>query len=217
MLRNPNDKDRISREVIELRREADTEKFTPWRALTIKDLIGETGDEPELERVIHAVSLRDDQYDTTYFKIALRRRHLFQLFLLLLLGIGLCVLLSVLGKLPEPFDHPKKVALVLLFGALGAIVSVSQGLLAPNVSAKIPAQQIGSFVIWMRPAIGAVLALVALIVLFGNDKFQILHWNSDHLGVVLVFAFVAGFSERFIVGAIERIAGAADTNGVTKK
>jgi hypothetical protein len=100
---------------------------------------------------------------------------------------------------------------------LALSVSVSQGLLAPNVSAKIPAQQIGSFVIWMRPAIGAVLALVALIVLFGNEKFQILHWNSEHLGVVLAFAFIAGFSERFIVGAIERIAGEVDTNGGTKK
>jgi hypothetical protein len=219
MLTNPNDKDRISRAAIVLRREVESEKFSAWRSHAIKDLIGEPGAEPEPKRVIEALSLRDDQNNTTYFKIALRRRHLFQLFWLLLLFIGLCLLLSFLGKMPEPFNEPMKVTTVLLFGALGAIVSVSQGLLATNASAKIPAQQIGSVAVWMRPPIGATLALVALIVLYGNEKFEIFQnkWDWKHLGVILAFAFIAGFSERFVVGAIERIAGAADTNGDAKK
>jgi hypothetical protein len=70
------------------------------------------------------------------------------------------------------------------------------------------------------PPIGAALALVALIVLYGNERFEIFakdRWDWKHVGVILPFAFIAGFSERFVVGAIERIAGAADTNGDTKK
>jgi hypothetical protein len=51
-------------------------------------------------------------------------------------------------------------ATVILAGILGAGVSVAQSLLSTDVSAKIPAQQIGSFLVWMRPAIGAAAALV---------------------------------------------------------
>jgi hypothetical protein len=212
MRTNPNDKDRISRAAIALRREAESEKITAWRSHAIKDLIGEPGGEPEPKRVIDAVSLRDDQNNTTYFKIALRRRHLFRLFCLLLLGIGLCLLLTFLKKLPPPFTEAKLVVAVILFGALGAAVSVSQGLLATELSAKIPAQQIGEFVVWMRPAIGATLALVMLIILYANEKLRIFGWDTNHVGVILAFAFVGGFSERFVVGAIERISGAADSS-----
>jgi hypothetical protein len=92
-----------------------------------------------------------------------------------------------------------------LFGVLGACLSVAPGLLAANVSNKIPAQQIGSFVVWMRPAIGAAAALIALVLLHANETFKIFNWKVDQTGLTIAIAFVAGYSERFIVGAIERI------------
>jgi hypothetical protein len=210
ILTNPNDEGGLSRAAIVLRREV--KKITSWRSNAIQDLISEPTGKLEPERVIDALWLRDEEFNTNYFKISLRRRHLFHLFLLLLLGIGLCLLLTFLKKLPAPFTETKLVAAVILFGALGAVVSVSQGLLATQVSAKIPAQQIGSFVVWMRPAIGATLALVALVILYANENFKIFGWDTKHVGVILVFAFVAGFSERFIVGAIERILEPADSS-----
>lgn len=214
MLANPADSDKIARVAIVLRREA--EKVSGWRSDAIKDLI--CGPQGELltsltaqpERVLDALGLRDDQFNTTYFKILLRRRHLFHLFLLLFLSLLICLLLSILGQLPEPFADPKLVAAVLLFGALGAGVSVSQGLLAPEISAKIPAQQIGAFVVWMRPAIGATAALMALVILNANDAFKFFAWKTTHPGVIIAIAFVAGYSERFIVGAVERISNAVD-------
>src|SRR5262249_6429758 len=151
-------------------------------------------------------------FNTTYFKILLRRRQLFYLFLLLLLGVIIALLLSIFGEMPKTFADWHLVAAVVLFGALGAGVSVSQGLLVADISAKIPAQQIGAFVVWMRPAIGATLALVALAILHANEKFQIWTWSWEHPGIVLVIAFVAGFSERFVVGAVERISKAIDSS-----
>jgi hypothetical protein len=107
-------------------------------------------DEPEKACVIAALDLRDDRYHTNYFKILMRRRHLFQLFLILWISITLCLILSYFKFLPPPLNGTKLVAAVVLFGVLGACLSVAQGLLAANVSNKIPAQQIGSFVVWMR-------------------------------------------------------------------
>lgn len=213
LLSKPNNEGGIARAATMLRSEAE-KKITGWRSSAIKNLLGEPTGELESERVIEALWLRDDYFNTDYFKISLRRRHLFQLFLLLLLGIALCLLLSFLGKLPEPFIETRRVAAVILFGALGAVVSVSQGLLTTQGSAKIPAQQIGSVVVWMRPAIGAALALVALIILHANNGVTILSekWNTNHIGVILVFAFIAGYSERFVVGAIERISEAVDSS-----
>jgi uncharacterized membrane protein len=214
-----SDDPEVERAAIALWREAN--KVTGWRAKAIGDLICSPKGEllPELrarpipaesrERVISAVALRDDEFHTTYFKILLRRRHLFQLFLFLWLGVALCLLLSVSKVLPAPFDDPQQVAAVILFGALGAGLSVGQGLLAADVSARIPAQLIGSFVVWMRPGIGAVAALTALALLHANKTLQVLGSYTSEPGVVLAVAFAAGFSERFIVGAIERISQAS--------
>ncbi len=39
-----------------------------------------------------------------------------------------------------------------------------------------------------------------------NTSLKIFHWDTSSPAVVNIVAFVAGFSERFITGAIERIA-----------
>ena len=220
MRTNPNDKDSISGAAIMLRREAET--ITGWRSNAIKDLLSEPTDELEPKRVIDALSLRDDQINTTKFKILLRRRHLVHLFVLLLIGILFCLSLSFLNRLPVLLNGTKMVAAILLFGALGGAVSVSRGLLATQVSAKTPSQQIGLSEVLMRPAIGATLALVALIILHANTKIKIFGLldldkldtsdRSLYTGVILLFAFVAGYSERFILGAIERISQDVDSS-----
>jgi ADP-ribose pyrophosphatase YjhB (NUDIX family) len=212
ILANSRDPDRISRAAISLRREAKN-KVSGWRSKAIDDLICTPDGEllPSLQtdtnRVIDAVALRDDYTQTQYHRISLRRRHLRQLFFVLLLGLGACLLLSFLGKLPEPFPTTKLVVAAILFGVLGAAVSVSIDLLTTDVSTKVPSQQLGAFAVWMRPVIGATAALMALVLLYVNQNFQVfgLGLDTKNAGVVIAIAFAAGFSERFIVGAIERL------------
>jgi hypothetical protein len=62
----------------------------------------------------------------------------------------------------------------------------------------------------MRPAIGAAAALVAIALLEAGQELKFLQDDvlKGVLGnpaAILVIAFVAGFSERFITGAIDRI------------
>ena len=98
-----------------------------------------------------------------------------------------------------------------MFGIVGATLSVARGLLRTDLSAKIPAQQIGAFVIWMRPAIGAAAALISFVLL--NAKvISLFNWNPSDPTIVFAVATLSGFSERFIVGAIEKI-GDGDSKG----
>jgi hypothetical protein len=222
MLLDPDDPDALQRAAIQLR--CDLERVSGRRARAITDLICDAKGElrtdiysdPLRSRVIDALAVRDDQHETDYFKIMLRRRHLFLLFVLLLLGIGTCLALSAVGALPAPFDRFGLMVGVVLFGVLGAALSVARGLLVADISAKIPAQQIGAFMIWMRPAIGAAAALIAFVLL--NAKvFKMFDWDHESPTIIYTVAIVAGFSERFIVGAIERIADGDESDSGKKK
>lgn len=218
LLLNSRIPDELQLAAIQLRREA--AKLSGWRAKAIRDLICDEQGELRTDisaghsrmRVINAVALRDDQFQTDYFKILLRRRHLLLLFLLLLAGIAASLLLSSLDILPHPFDNVDLMAGVMLFGVMGAALSVARGLLAADVSAKIPAQQLGSFVVWMRPAIGATAALISFV--FLNAKaIRLFDWDPTSPTIAYTVAIVSGFSERFIVGAIEAIATDKDESG----
>lgn len=185
-------------------------KITGWRAEAIKDLICKDGKVNEAlagepARVIEALALRDEHLHTQYFKIELRRKHLQQLCAALGIGILLCVWLSFREKLPKPFGELGYVIPALLFGALGAALSVSRSLLLRDVSAKIPMQRLGAFAIWVRPMIGAVSALAALAFLYANEQLKIFAWKATDPAVIVVICFVAGFCERFIVGAIDKL------------
>jgi hypothetical protein len=192
------------------------DKVTGWRAKAISDLICDKDgalrkiDSPsDIFRVVDAVGLRDDHFNNSYFKILVRRRHLVVLLLILFLTVLFCLFMwppVVNTLLPQELQGPLGFATVILAGILGAGVSVVQSLLGTDVSAKIPAQQIGSFLVWMRPVIGAAAALVAIALLGAGKEFKFLHEDLfKNPAAILVIAFVAGFSERFITGAIERI------------
>ena len=111
LLLNPRVPGGLQLVAIQLRHELN--KVSGWRRKTIKDLICDKKGKlrtdifsgPSRMRVIYALSLRDDQFQTNYFKILLRRRSLFWLFFLLLAGIATSLLLSGLDVLPHPFNQ----------------------------------------------------------------------------------------------------------------
>jgi hypothetical protein len=211
MLANSVDFKMARRTAARLRREM--EKATGWRARAIIDLICDKEgklrnieSQSEIIRVADAVGLRDDLHTTTYFKIALRRRHLVNLFLLLLCAILGCLLTWPVDLLPNRGDR-LGLATIIFTGMLGAGVSVALSLMSTDAAQKIPAQQIGSFLVWMRPAIGAATALAATALLGAGKAFNVFSADLvNNSAAVLTVAFAAGFSERFITSAIERIA-----------
>jgi hypothetical protein len=211
ILSNPKNPERIKRVAITLRREAD--KITGWRAKAIDDLMAEPKGAPApadaRESVIDAVALRDDFSQNTWFKILLRRRHLSNLFVILWSAIVLFWVLSWLHILPDFLGDVSQVSVVILFGVLGAAVSVAQSLVAKDVSERIPTQQVGALVIWTRPGIGAAAALAVFAMLHANEHFAFLGPYTTKPAVIAVFSFLAGYSERFIIGALDRLSQSA--------
>jgi hypothetical protein len=215
LLADPNNSGALEDALTGLRREV--EKITGWRAKAITDLIGTPENKlvsaPFTERTraqaIAAIAYRDEYFQTDYFKILLRHQHLKLLSALLWSTIGIILILSHCDILPPPLDQTKLVAGVILFGAMGAVLSVARSLLAADLSAKIPAQKMGAFVIWMRPGIGAAAALISFVLLQAK-VFRLFDLEPDKPTTIFAIAIAAGFSERFIVGAIERMAEAKD-------
>ena len=202
-----------------LLKEATSGKVLDWRAEAVIALIsqneGKTLDENVVKQpmlLVQALAIRDDQFETNYFKIALRQRHLIRVAVLLVGCIAGTLGLSCWGVLPAPLNSFPLLLAVVLFGAMGAALSVARSLLKTDVAARIPAQKLGAFVVWMRPVIGAAAALVAC-VLLNVPGFHIFNGNSGDPIVVLAVATISGFSERFIVGAIEDIAKDKDGSG----
>ncbi len=68
----------------------------------------------------------------------------------------------------------------------------------------------------MRPAIGAAAALISFV--FLNAKaIRLFDWDPTSPTIIFTVAIVSGFSERYIVGAIERIAESEDKSDGDKK
>jgi hypothetical protein len=222
MLEDPVDAAGAESTAATLRREA--EKLGGRRSRAMVDLLcddkgalrGNLKD--DRTRIIEAAALRDDYYDTQYYRLELRRRHLISLFCVLLLALITLVVLSYWGKI-ELFHGggtgkgtPDRLVTVILFGILGAALSVAHTVVASDINTKVTLQQVGSFMVWMRPAIGATAAVVAYTLLLANDYLKVFnHGFAADFTVVAVIALVAGFSERFIVGALNRVADSQGT------
>ncbi|CAN5393604.1 hypothetical protein BH10PSE6_BH10PSE6_07920 [soil metagenome] len=165
-------------------------------------------------RIVKAAELLDDHFDTQYYRIELRRRQLVSLFcalcgaLLVLIALAYCGRIDLFLPSNAPVGGtPDRLVAVILLGVLGASLSIAQTIMASDLTAKITAQRVVSFVVWMRPAIGATTAVVAYVLLLANQKMKVF-FNGEfgtEFTVVAVVAIVAGFSERFITGALDRV------------
>jgi hypothetical protein len=214
MLLLPNNQQDPETVAKELLRETEA-KLTGWRAKAITDLIsngeGEAKEELDWETVVHALKIRDDQFATDYFKLVLRRHHLETIIAVLVA----CVLAALL-VLSFPLNNITLLLAVLLFGAIGASLSVARGLMKADLSAKIPAQKVASFVILVRPFVGAAAALVSFLLLQAK-AIRIFDLDFTDPAVILSIATVSGFSERFIIGAIGKIEDGGEAGGKKKE
>lgn len=195
-----------------LRHEAD-KKLNKWRQKATFEIIGHPDFAsnsqtavPNKENVFLATFLRDEHFNNTYHKISLRRANLFKLFFVLIFGVIALPILTKYSFLSDKIGDWKTVVAIELFGILGASLSVALTLTRRSIDSKIPDQVIGSFVTWMRPAIGAIAAVAAYIFLqtgiVDNIVGPVLKGSNEGM---LAVAFVAGFSERIIMRMVESV------------
>jgi uncharacterized membrane protein len=165
------------------------------------------GDRALLEQVVaESLFLLGERSNNVYHRVRLVRKQLQYLIvvggLLLLATLFLAVGSPALD--PEDFGLPRLLA-VALFGGLGAVVSAVHQLSRVG-QAKIPESTLHGIVTSGRPLIGALSALF-LYALLKSGVVSLIAADEVNLAAALVFAFVSGFSERFVVQTVGAVAG----------
>jgi hypothetical protein len=156
----------------------------------------------EQRELYQATLVKNGQFNNLYHKIRVRGRSLKIVFFTLaaiVIGLPLLAKFDLLQR-HEPNDWRMIVAIEVI-GIFGAALSVASSLTKSTVDVSIPQQTLGSVVTWMRPVMGAA-AAVAAYLLFQAGA---LPFATKSLLASFVIAFVAGFSERFIIGAVGKI------------
>jgi hypothetical protein len=188
----------------EIRRESTEKLGDGWRknaittALPTSGRIAESTPEADLRvRVKEAARLLDEHHDNVYKKIDILRRHVMAAGIALVIFLGLVLAIApetapATDASPLIPDRPTVFATMIL-GALGAALS---GVLAPLSSdrrERIPDASAQSYLVWVRPFVGAAAAIVVVAVLRAGVGGVTV--NPDALPVA---ALAAGFSERLV-------------------
>lgn len=183
-----------------------------WRAKQIKALLGKDIDnQPDIskENLIKAITIRNDYYLTRSHKINLHKVNVNILTLVMFLILGAILFFSFQWhiatlNIDKDQNFERGLVIAAIFGSLGAGFSYGKTLFSYNPeSNKIPDQLLSMAVTTFRFIIGASSAIIILLLFKSNflsEQFSKPILESPV--AYIVFSFVAGFSERWIVKMI---------------
>lgn len=201
--------------------EESKKKFGGWRKETIDKLLcceprvcdetSNPGDDYRRKRELYqAVLIKNEEFNNTYHKIRVRGRSLkIAFFVLATIVVTLPVLAAVRTNL---WNYPagwtlswKSIAAIEFVGILGAAFSVASSLTRSTIDLTIPQQVLDGVITWMRPALGAASAVIACLLFQAGALPLLPRVNAGSSFALFVIALVAGYSERFILGAVEKM------------
>jgi hypothetical protein len=195
-----------------------TKIASPWRRKTIEEVLDRAG-VTEAEQAVNlrdAQALMDDYFETQYHKNGLLRDHLRNVVSIALVAIA-ALLLLIGGSTDGPAAWAdwdwKTIAMVLLVGVLGASFSATRKLTGQSGRSPIPERVAHGWITVARIVLGAAPALAA----YGFLRTGVVVIGQGNLGSVLVVAFAAGFSERFVTNLLQSLEGSQDQTGAPEK
>jgi hypothetical protein len=196
---------------------AEAEKLKSWRQKAMQGIVGTTKKplSGTAAAIAAAALIRDEHYDNQAYKDQLARTQI--LFLgVILAGVMAGIMgLLYLGHLPLGPELPStfySFVGVMLFGNLGGTISAMLRASDTTSSARIPEITSATRVTFMRILMGGASAVIIYLAL----KSQLTGVFSQELAATMkaltpqttyVIAFVAGFSERLVLTAVEYVAG----------
>jgi hypothetical protein len=178
-----------------------------WVRFLLIDL-GSSDQKAAKARLRQAMGIRDEGLANDYRKVDLLAERLLSLYLSLLLAIALIAPVVLLGN-PDPDEalDPWLLALVALFGAIGASLSAILSLSRGSADRRVPEHLTQSKITFFRPLFGAGAALGVYVAYLAGTQSVSADRAVNPLGPILTLAFVAGFSESFVVKAVGRAGG----------
>lgn len=185
--------------------EAQDKLKSSWRLETIENLFVEYGklkdDAIDANEVYTAVKLLKEHHSNTYIKINTAR---FQLEILAIMGfIMIPLAVWILPKIGENVDLTKGAIFysVVILGAMGGVISAFFSVARVRVRGKIPDQLLNSWITISRPLVGAISALGVFLFLLSG----LIQLGQITPNLILAVSFAAGFTERIIISAVEKV------------
>jgi hypothetical protein len=187
------------------------------RGEAIVDILRDKNDKFSAEEVYKAARLRDDHYNTKYHKISLRRASLRTLAFLLAAVVTAGIfwmqhLRTGDAGVPRMLLFWEEAISGLFLGSLGASFSMAYTLTASSLDMKIPDQIMGAMITFIRLAIGGTAAFITLLLFKSGvlDAFLSEKLLKSQYGFFIA-AFIAGFSERWIVNVVQVLSKEKET------
>lgn len=184
------------------------EKLKGWRTKASEALIKQVGDKKPVP--LHAIQEMHSHLwaaaQNQHHKIEVYRTQTLPLLRRLLLGVVAAALLfSYFTAIANPSASlllwAEAVFLGVAAGMLGGILSMTFSLGRVDASKKIPEARLGALMTSIRPLLGGAVAIP--VVVFVKANFVQVQGFEGPLAI-LAFCFLAGFSERWFVGLIEK-------------
>lgn len=180
-----------------------------WRRKAIKSNLEKTAD-CQLCSVREAMKIRDEDLENTHFKISFFAHQVGLLAIVAAGLVGLIVILAWNGAFSPPRLDPGDwlhLIVVITYGALGGTVSTMLSLTPKRVEPRIPVQIFSGTLALARPILGATMAVAV-------DRFYqlgLITINVPHGIDYIAMSFGAGFSDRFLLSAINNLLRGAAT------
>ncbi len=200
ILRLLNEEEQISRaELLKI----EVKKISDWRQEQILKLLGNDEEsirsDFSIEKLVKAVEIRDDYYNTRNHKLSLRKASLNYLAVVIVIIILLIVIFSGLIKFPSDTMWQDFIV-VILYGSLGASLSLAYTIVSNSAELKIPEQLAGMYLFVIRISIGGTAALVSYLFFKSGLLDQVINKKIlDENGFgYLIIAFIAGFSDTWV-------------------
>jgi len=207
-------------------KEEASEKLTKWRASTVPKLLsaGEAAGERRVEvtaqrketlsptrqsRLVTLGTLKEIMlhlHSNSQNLYRNMRQLRFQLTIASLSVTVMVLAMLVLNEMGffEALGRPmqERLPMAILSGLLGGVLSVAYTVARVDPKQKIPEAKASFLVTVVRPIIGAAVALPVLALI---ESGLLSLPDSQRLWVVLTFCFLAGFSERWFLGIMEKL------------
>jgi predicted transcriptional regulator YdeE len=174
----------------------ESEKFDEKRKKAVKELLKTESK----ENLKEAYKKRSEYYNTHYHKIRIRDKNLSIVLALLIIAI---ISIFIISAKFENADYMNRLFKCAAMGLLGATLSMAYTLTGKPIEEKIPDLIIGIRITFLRPAIGIAAAIVSLFLIDAKVLSAILSSDLVKKENLSVIAFIAGFSERWIISVVD--------------
>ncbi|HJQ23138.1 MAG TPA: hypothetical protein VKA60_04430 [Blastocatellia bacterium] len=204
----------LKAEAKSLAAEVEKKLSSSWRGVAALSLLTQDTNDADLLRanIIKAMEIRDEHSSNLYRRLDLLLKQMkiiagFLLGILAAIAVAASRLFGGRLLLDQSVETGslRVLLLIMLFGMLGGSLSTALTLARAPSRSPIPEQFLEGWITAMRPLLGGVAAVVVYFAFISLDT-KLFEFKGERGAFLIALAIAAGFSERLVLSAMEKIA-----------